>query len=199
MHGVSGSGKSVAAQAIAESIGAIRLRSDVERRRLSGLAPLTRSGSALASGIYTEDLTLATYNRLLDLARIAAKAGHAVVVDATFLKRRQRDLFYREARARGIPFIIVDVTAPETTLRERIAARLAAQGDASEADQAVLTSQLAQREALTAEESSAVLRVDTARADAETTLHEACMTLQARLAPSLPSAEQPPYSRDNSF
>ncbi len=122
MHGVSGSGKSVVAQAIAEETGAVRLRSDTERKRLSGLAPLARSGSVLASGIYTEGITLATYNRLHDLARVVVNAGYAVVIDATFLKRRQRDLFRREAQARGIPFIIVDVTAPEAALRERIAA-----------------------------------------------------------------------------
>ena len=182
MHGMSGSGKSVIAQALAEQTGAIRLRSDIERKRISGLAPLARSGSAPASGIYTTDITLATYNRLLDLARIAANAGCAVVVDAAFLKRWQRDLFRREARAHGIALVIVDVTAPEAVLRERIAARLAAGGDASEANQAVLTRQLARNDAPGGEESSAVLRIDTTRADVQATVRDACTAVHARLA-----------------
>ena len=182
MHGVSGSGKSIIALALAEQAGAIRLRSDIERRRLSGLAPLARSGSTLASGIYTAELTFATYQRLLDLARMAANAGYTVVVDATFLKRWQRDLFRRQANTQSIPFVILDVTAPEAVLRARIATRLAAGSDASEADQAVLSRQHAQSEALTADESSALLRIDTSRADEATTLREACAALRTRLA-----------------
>jgi predicted kinase len=179
MHGLSGSGKSVLAQALAESMGAIRLRSDVERKRISGLAPLARSGSALAAGLYTSDLTAATYHRLLDLARMGVNAGYAVIVDATFLKRWQRDLFRREANARGVPFVIVNTTAPEHTLHARVTARLA---DASEADSTVLTHQLTQTEALTDEESSAVLRIDTARGDAEAIQRDASAALCSRLA-----------------
>ena len=209
MHGVSGSGKSVIAQALAEYTGAIRLRSDVERKRLCGLAAHARScivtsarsgivTSARSSivtptrssfappapdaGIYAAELTLATYQRLLDLARGVINAGYAAVVDATFLKGWQRELFRRYANAKGIPFVIIDVTAPEAVLRARIAARLAAGNDASEADQAVLTQQLAHNDALTAEESSAVLRFDTARTDAEATLMATCAALRARLA-----------------
>ncbi|MEQ1774870.1 MAG: AAA family ATPase [Burkholderiales bacterium] len=191
MHGMSGSGKSVVAQALAETFGAIRLRSDIERKRLSGLDPLARSGSKLASGIYTGELTLDTYNRLLDIARRATNAGYATVVDATFLKRWQRDLFRIEARMRGIPFAIVDVTAPEAALLARIANRAAAGSDASEADQAVLTYQLAQRDALTNEELPQVLHIDTSRANATVTLREACETLPVLLAASTSQAVRP--------
>jgi predicted kinase len=182
MHGLSGSGKSVLAQSLAEHLGAIRLRSDVERKRISGLAPLARSDSSLASGLYSAQFTETTYHRLLDLARLSTNAGYPVIVDATFLKHWQRDVFRREADAHGMPFVIVDVTAPEATLRERIAARLAAGSDASEADPAVLTHQLARNETLTADELSAVLRIDTGRASVETIQREASVALRSRLA-----------------
>ncbi len=188
MHGVSGSGKSAAARALAGRIGAIRLRSDIERKRLNGLAPLMPSGSKLASGIYTPDLTLATYGRLLDLARMAVKAGHAVIIDAAFLKRWQRDLFRRTAQASGIPFVIVNVTAPEPMLRARIAARAAAGGDPSEASQAVLTRQLARADVLTADELPGTLRIDTSHADAESSLPEAGEKLRMRLVAARPQA-----------
>lgn len=181
MHGLSGSGKSIIAQALAEYTGAIRLRSDIERKRLNSLAPLARSGAALASDIYAKERTLATYQRLLDLARGVTNAGYAAVVDATFLQRSQRDLFRQQAKAQRIPFVIVDVTAPEALLRTRIHARLAAGTDASEADQAVLTHQLARREALSSDESSAVLRVDTSGTHAQATLLAACEALRERL------------------
>jgi uncharacterized protein len=182
LHGLSGSGKSVFAQALAQQLGAIRLRSDVERKRLRGLAPAARTDSALAAGLYTEDVTRATYNRLLNLARSVVNAGYTAIVDATFLRHRQRDLFRRDAAARGVPGIIVALTAPEAILRSRIAARLARGGDASEADPAVLTYQLAQLEALDAGEAAAAVSIDTTHGDTQTLLHEAGCALSERLA-----------------
>jgi uncharacterized protein len=182
MHGLSGSGKSTIAQSLAESLGTIRLRSDIERKRLSGLASLARSGSALTAGIYTEDLTHATYNRLIDLARIAVNARYAVVIDATFLKRWQRDLFRRQAHTQHVPFVIVDVTAPESVLRARIAARLTEAADASEADNSVLTHQFERNEALSSEELSATVPIESARGDVEATQRNACAALRVRLA-----------------
>jgi len=165
MHGVSGSGKSVLAQQLAERIGAIRLRSDVERKRLTGLAPLARSESSLAAGLYTSDLTAATHDRLLRLVRVVTNAGYAAIVDATFLKREHRALFRHEARNRNIPFVIVDVSAPETELRRRIAERLSIRGDASEANLDVLARQLVEQDPLDAEERNDALYVDTATAE----------------------------------
>jgi aminoglycoside phosphotransferase family enzyme/predicted kinase len=186
MHGLSGSGKSIIAQALAEKAGAIRLRSDVERKRMGGLAPLDHSGSALQSGIYTADITWATYHRLLDLACGVANAGHAAVIDATFLKQWQRDLFRHEAQARRIPFGIVDVTAPEAVLRARIASRRDTRGDPSEADQAVLTQQLAQNEVLSTTDDALVVCIDTAQSDIQATMHQACEALGTLLVPPEP-------------
>lgn len=181
MHGLSGSGKSLIAQALAENCSAIRLRSDVERKRLSGLRRNERSDSDTGSGIYTENATVTTYNHLLDLARLIARAGYAAIVDATFLKRWQRDLFRREALALGCPFLIIDAIAPERVLRMRIAGRLARGSDVSEASQEVLTQQIAQNEAFTAQELCDVVAVDTAGNDAPAAGREACMALSQRL------------------
>jgi uncharacterized protein len=117
----------------------------------------------VGAGLYTAHTTFATYNRLLDLARMIMNAGYTVIVDATFLKRWQRDLFRREARARRLPFAVIDTAAPENILRERIAARLTGAQDASEADQRVLTHQLGEHEPLAADEMPDVLHIDTAR------------------------------------
>jgi aminoglycoside phosphotransferase family enzyme/predicted kinase len=141
-HGLSGSGKSVAALARvqADARGAtVRLRSDVERKRLFGLAATARSGSAPDAGIYTPDAHLATYRRLEELAALALAAGWSVVVDAAFLKRAERDAFRRLAAAHDAQFAILACTAPLAELRRRIAAR---QGDASEATLEVLEKQL---------------------------------------------------------
>jgi aminoglycoside phosphotransferase family enzyme/gluconate kinase len=150
-HGFSGSGKSALAQAFVQTLGAVRVRSDVERKRLYGLAVDASSGSAIPSGIYTTEATRRTYERLLEQAAFVLQAGFPVIVDAAFLVRQQRDQVRRLAHDMGVPFVIADCRAPEGVLRRRIAARRH-DGDASEADIGVLERQLASAQALAADE-----------------------------------------------
>ena len=51
-HGLSGSGKTTFSQGVIERLGAICLRSDVERKRLAGLDALARTGAGVEEGIY---------------------------------------------------------------------------------------------------------------------------------------------------
>lgn len=186
MHGYSGSGKSAVASASAENIGGICVRSDVERKRIASLAPTARSGSALDAGLYAEGQTAATYQRLLELARLITEAGYAAIVDATFLQRWQRELFCQYARAHHLPWIIADVIAPEATLRARISERLASGLDASEADASVLSGQIANAEALSDDERTAILSIDTECDDRAAMQRKACLALQAWLDKAYP-------------
>jgi predicted kinase len=161
MHGVSGSGKSRLAQRLLQDFGALRLRSDVERKRLPGLPALTGSAAGVGEGFYTEEVTRATYGRLVELARALLHAGYPVFVDAANLRRWQRDAFRELARELKLPFAIVACSAPEALLHERISRRRAAGDDASDADLAVLAQQLRTLDPLTAEEEACCLRVDT--------------------------------------
>src|SRR5665647_1660727 len=83
-HGLPGCGKTTVAQATLERLQAIRIRSDVERKRLSGLAPLQSSRSGIGEGIYSAGATQRTYARLRELARGLLGAGFPVIVDAAF-------------------------------------------------------------------------------------------------------------------
>lgn len=159
MHGLSGSGKTTIAQSLLESLGAVRLRSDVERKRLHGLAPQARTDSSLAAGIYTPDETERTYNHLAELARQVIAADYPVIVDAAFLVRQQRELFRRLAREMEVPFVILSCTAPQAVLRDRIVRREREAKDASEAGLAVLEQQLATQEALGTDEVAHILNV----------------------------------------
>ncbi len=158
--GASGSGKSVAAGALADTGDWIRVRSDVERKRLAGLAAGDRSGSGLAAGLYTGDMTGQTYARLAALARTVLGAGYPVIVDATFLARAQRARFRALAAELGVPFAILVPRTPVATMRARVAAREAAGGDASEATVAVLERQLAAAEPLADDEADAAVAFD---------------------------------------
>jgi aminoglycoside phosphotransferase family enzyme/predicted kinase len=142
-HGVSGSGKSRQTGQLLERFpGAIRIRSDVERKRLFGLGPLDASGSILGGGLYTPDASARTYQRLHDLADQLLAAGHPVLVDATFMKRAHRQPVRELAGRHGVPFILLDCVADPATLRARVAARQARGDDAAEADVDVLERQL---------------------------------------------------------
>jgi len=166
MHGVSGSGKTTVAQRMLETLGAVRVRSDVERKRLHGLTARARSRSEVQSGIYTAESTRLTYDRLGQAARDILDSGYRALVDAAFLKRAERDAFRGLAREAGVPFLLVSCEAPEGILRERVARREAAQSDASEAGVAVLERQLASQEPLAEDELAAGARIETQRGDA---------------------------------
>jgi aminoglycoside phosphotransferase family enzyme/predicted kinase len=179
-HGFAGCGKTTLSQRLLERLGAIRIRTDVERKRLHGVPASVGSRSDTETGLYSAAATRAAYHYVAALARAALGGDRTVIVDATFLQRWQRDLFRAVADSEGISFVILDVIASRDTLRARIARRMERGGDASEADLAVLDHQARTSEALTADE-----RDSTVVADAEATLPESqlvqlAQTVQAR-------------------
>lgn len=156
MHGCSGSGKSHCARLLAAACGAVVLRSDVERKRLHGVAAATSMRAAPGAGIYGQADTAATYGQLLRAAEDIVGAGFPVVVDAACLLRWQRDGFAALARAHGLRCCIVDLRTDPAVMRSRLAAR-APGADASDAGLQTLEYQLATREPLTAEEAGRAL------------------------------------------
>jgi aminoglycoside phosphotransferase family enzyme/gluconate kinase len=161
MHGLSGSGKTTVSQQIIEWLPAIRIRSDVERKRLHGLAPNDDSKSKLSGGIYDLASTDETYGRLAELAGTLCSAGYPVVVDATFLRYDQRQWFRDLADELNVPFRILDCHASHSILRERISEREALGQDASEAPVAVLERQLETHDSLSEQERSRTYTINT--------------------------------------
>jgi aminoglycoside phosphotransferase family enzyme/predicted kinase len=150
-HGFSGSGKTTLTQGLLETLGAIRVRSDVERKRLFGVAPLQRGAAP-----YTAEATAATYARLGEAAAAVLEAGQPVILDAAFLRRHERDAARRWAASHRVPFVLLDFDVDPATLRERVQARTARNDDASDADLAVLEGQLRSAEALGDDERTSV-------------------------------------------
>ncbi len=166
MHGLSGSGKTTISQYLLEQLPAIRIRSDIERKRLHGLAGDARTGAGIGQGIYDHAASERTYRQLATLAGAVLDAGHSVIVDAAFLQVRQREPFIELAHARAVPCFIIDCQAPQSELRRRIAARQHESRDASEAGIAVLENQLQHYQPLAASENGAVvIRVDSDAVD----------------------------------
>jgi len=157
MGGVSGSGKSWLAERLLAPLEAIRVRSDVERKRLAGLSPLAPSGGA----IYSRELTARTYDRLAAAARAIVAAGYTAIVDAACLKRAERDGLRAVARECGVPAQLVWVTARDTVLAARIEKRRSSAADPSEATIEVLHAQQGFAEVPGADELDGGLLIDT--------------------------------------
>lgn len=147
-HGLSGSGKSHVTQGLLAHSQAIRLRSDVERKRLYGRELLDHSAQRAMDPLYGPEAAQRTYACLRDKAAIALAAGYPVIVDAACLRLAEREGFRALAASMGVPFTILHCQASEATLRERVGARTLRADDASDADLAVLAAQHAQVESL---------------------------------------------------
>ncbi|UKJ75666.1 AAA family ATPase [Azospirillum brasilense] len=136
--GLSGSGKTRLARALAPSLGAspgaVVLRSDALRKRLFGVGETER----LPADAYTPAVTGRVYAGLLERARVVLAAGHAVVLDAVHARPEERSAAARLAAETGVRFDGIWLDAPLDTRVARIAAR---RGDASDA-----TAEVAERQ-----------------------------------------------------
>lgn len=163
-RGYSGSGKSTISAQLAESLGIIHLRSDVERQRLLGTSP--GENREINQGLYSAENILFIYQKLADLAANLLDAGFSVLIDAAFLQAGQRDLFQNLANQKQVKFLILDFSAPEAELKQRIIQRQQSGNDASEATLVVLEHQLKTAQALSDMELKNTIRVDSCATDA---------------------------------
>ena len=162
-HGVSGSGKSWWAAQLAERLGAVQIRSDVERKRLYGHARDADTGSGIRSGIYSAAAGERTYEQLARLAAEVIDAGYPVIVDAAFLRRTERDRFRGLAGGLGVTFIVLHCEADIGVLHSRIRERQASGNDPSEAGIRVLEYQLGTQDPLHPDEGGSLVGIDASR------------------------------------
>ncbi|WP_456404746.1 bifunctional aminoglycoside phosphotransferase/ATP-binding protein [Thiolapillus sp.] len=156
-RGLSASGKSTLAARLMEKLGAVRIRSDVERKRLFGLAADESGKTGFGEGIYSPKAGEKTYERLLELAEVVLDAGFPVIVDAAFLQAQQREPFQLLAARKHLPYVILQLEAPKEMLRNRILRR---KNDVSDADLSVLEQQLKSWRDLEAGEQAQAIRID---------------------------------------
>jgi hypothetical protein len=154
MHGLSGSGKTWLSERLVPILPAIRVRSDLERKRLHDKLDTE-------TGLYGREATESTYQLLLRHCETGLQAGFDMIADATFLRRRHRHLFLDLAERLDVQPVILDCAAPVATLQSRIRQRAAEQKDASDADLAVLQQQLEDHDELDKREHRFVIPVAT--------------------------------------
>jgi predicted kinase len=175
MHGASGSGKSWLSERLVPRLPAVRIRSDLERKRLAGLDPFV-IGIA-DERIYTLQFNERTYAHLLESARGCLRAGVSTIVDAAFLKHHERRAFARLAREQNARFLIVSCHAERGALAARIAQRRAAGNDPSDADERVMERQLETMEPIAPDERDQTLFVNTQEPQALNKVLQRCGTI----------------------
>ncbi|MFW2441027.1 MAG: AAA family ATPase [Arenicellales bacterium] len=184
-HGFSGSGKTTISQYILQALPVIRIRSDVERKRLHREQGSDGSGdennrsgqSAVNEGIYTRESSGMTYDHLQMLAEDIILAGMSVIVDAAFLQNVQRQKFSQLAVMLDVPFRIIDCHAEHSILEQRISERQKYGSDASDATLDVLLNQQESHDPLTEEEISQSFSMDTTEASAIKTVTDPLLAL----------------------
>lgn len=152
MHGFSGSGKSTVASSLAEQLGAIRIRSDIERLRLYADKADIR---------YSEEATKKTFEQMKQIAEEVISSGYTAIVDARFESAWQRDIFFNLAKTLDVPVLVVHCYAPENVLSNRIVDRGRLKDDVSEATVEVLKQQFGTYEPLTDNEKKKTIEMDT--------------------------------------
>ncbi len=161
VSGLSGVGKTRLSEQVAPRLGAVHLRSDVERKRLAGLAGDERVTSEPGEGLYSREMSDHVYERLARCAADVVAGGYTAVVDASFIRRVDRERFSRVAGDAGVEACLVQCHAPRAVVERRIEARRASGNDASDATVSILRWQERHAEPVANDEKFRTLDADT--------------------------------------
>ena len=122
--GLMGSGKSYQARKLAERFGAEIIRTDILRKELSNIKTTERRYEDFGAGIYSADISNLVYEKALDLAEQKIKQGKAVIIDASFKKRAQRQKAEDLAKNLHVRFYILECVCPDEITKERLGKRV---------------------------------------------------------------------------
>jgi uncharacterized protein len=142
--GAVGSGKTTVASALADGLGAAIVSSDRVRKHRLGLAP----GDRAAASAYTHEAKAVVYEAMLERAEPVWSSGRAVVLDATFGARRERERVREHAERAGVPVFFVETRCNAEVATARLEARRRAGRDPSDAGPELVSASRAGFEAL---------------------------------------------------
>jgi len=123
MGGVMGTGKSTLAGALQHELGWVLYSSDTMRKQLAHLDPALPQADAFGQGVYSSERTARTYQALLVEAGAVLASGRSVLLDASFIRRADRQAAACEATARGAHTIFVECVCPREVALQRLARR----------------------------------------------------------------------------
>jgi len=121
--GLMGAGKSYQARALARNLGAQVIRTDAVRKELTNIKPTQSKHEDFGKGIYSDETSRLTYEKIYQLTEQYIKQGKSVIIDASFKKRAERQRAYALAKYLGAPFYIIECICPDKIIRKRLEKR----------------------------------------------------------------------------
>jgi predicted kinase len=155
--GLSGTGKSVVAAALARRTGYRIINSDVVRKQLAGLPATARRRGGYEEGLYSPERSAATYHAMIERAAQGLESGRGIILDATFQRRSDRDAARAVAVRAQLPFLLGECRCDEDEVRRRLQQRAQDSETPSDADWNVHVEQRRSFEALGDDESGRVI------------------------------------------
>jgi len=121
--GLSCTGKTYLAERISQRYPVVYLSSDVERKRLLGLDPEQHYYAEFEQGIYSPQVSDKTYEVLAERAKTEVSYGRDVVLDATFRKKKWRDMLFLALKDIPCEVFFIWCVAEDEVVKERFAKR----------------------------------------------------------------------------
>lgn len=124
IFGTVGTGKTTIAEGLKRRLGYEVLSSDVIRKTLAGVPLNERHFDEFQSGLYSQESTIRTYDELFKQARALLAEGRSLILDASFMRRKDRERARDLARSAGADFRAVECRLDEKATRERLERRI---------------------------------------------------------------------------
>ena len=115
--GLSGTGKTTVARAIAEELGLRVISSDAVRKTLFGSG---MQSSRYGEGIYNAEASRLTYQKLMEQGRTFFNKDKGVILDATFQRAKDRSLVREMAAANGAKWRLIECQSPPDVIHQRL-------------------------------------------------------------------------------
>lgn len=122
--GLMGSGKSYQARNLAKRLGAEIIRTDILRKELFDIKNTERRYEDFGAGIYSNDISRLVYEKAFNLTEQKIKRGQAVIIDASFKKRAQRQKAMDLAINLNVPFYILECICSDEITKNRLEKRM---------------------------------------------------------------------------
>jgi aminoglycoside phosphotransferase family enzyme/predicted kinase len=124
VSGLTGTGKSTLALKIAVDYHAHQINTDIVRKELAGIDKFERHHNEFNTGLYVPKKIDFTYEKVMEKAADFLKKGKNVVLDATFQKKKYRDMTEEIAEENNALLIRIRCICPDKIVKKWLEKRL---------------------------------------------------------------------------
>ena len=122
--GLTGTGKSTLALKLAVDYHAQNINTDIIRKELAGINKYERHHDKIDTGLYAPDKIDFTYDKVIEKAKFYLKQDKNVVLDATFQKKKYRDLVREIASKCNAYIVTIKCNCPDEIVKKWLSERL---------------------------------------------------------------------------